>query len=119
MTTTTMSVSNRRTIAARAPAASVAVLHHVRILNILVAAGVLALAVGYVFMNSVASTKGFTIKTFEQRIGELQEEQKKLGIEAISGQSMQQIESRIGALGFVPTTHVEYLDPNAGTMAMR
>mgnify|MGYP001565074386 FL=1 len=67
-----------------------------------------AFAVLYLFLVNSLSTKGYEIKKLEKRIVELQEIQKRLGMESSALQSVQQIEETTKALNLVPSRWINY-----------
>lgn len=91
----------------------------IRTLNILLLVGVALMFVGYLAMNTQAATKGFTIKSLEREIATQEDDQKKLGLDAIARQSMDIIDEQIGVLGMVPVTSVDYVSAAPATMAVR
>lgn len=90
-----------------------------RVINVLVAVCAIAAFVGYLVLNTQASTKGFTIRALEKRISALEEEGQRLGIESIARQTMESIDGRIQGLGFVPVAGVEYVTAAGGTVAVK
>lgn len=63
----------------------------------------------YVIEVNNISTKGYEIKKLEKTLGELQDSQKKLELEASSLKSMQNIETEVKTLNLVPSNEVKYL----------
>jgi hypothetical protein len=90
-----------------------------RVLNALVAAGAILMVLGYLAMNNAAATKGYVIRSAEQRIAELEEQKRKLDFEAVTDQSLRRIEGMVDGLGFVPVSNVEYVNANNGSVAVR
>ncbi len=90
-----------------------------RVLNILLIAGTVLLFVGYLAMNNQAAANGFTIRTLERRVSDLEEQRKKLDMDLLGRQSMQNVEDQVRGLGFVPVQSVDYLQAAAGPVAIR
>lgn len=90
-----------------------------RVINVLLVVGAVAAFVGYLVLNTQASTKGFTIRSLEKRISALEEDGQRLGIEAVARQTMESIDGRIQGLGFVPVAGVEYVTATGGTVAVK
>lgn len=91
----------------------------VRIANALMLLGIIAMALGYLVMINTSATKGFQIRSIEQKIAGLEDERKRLDLQALASQSMGSIESQVGGLGMVPVSNVEYLSGAAGSVAVR
>ena len=70
-------------------------------------------------MNNQATTKGFSIRTLESGIAELETEQRRLDIEAVSMQSTKRVEERIGQLGMVEVTAVDYISTIPPSVAIK
>jgi hypothetical protein len=90
-----------------------------RLLNALLVACVIAMSLGYLVMINRSATKGFIIKAIEQRISGLEEERKRLDLETLASQSMENIESRVGDLGFVPVSSIDFVNGAGGAVAIR
>ncbi|MEY4722996.1 MAG: hypothetical protein RLZZ324_509 [Candidatus Parcubacteria bacterium] len=90
----------------------------VRMVNILLLGAVVAALVGYLVLNNGVSTKGYSLRSLQARISDLEEERQKLDLAVVSGQSMGTIDGRIQGLGFVPVARVEYVGGGSG-VAMR
>jgi hypothetical protein len=90
-----------------------------RVINVLLAVGAIAAFVGYLALNTQASTKGFTIRALEKRISALEEEGQRLSIEAVANQTMGSIDGRIQGMGFVPVAAVEYVAVPGGVVAVK
>lgn len=101
------------------PTAKVAARFDVATMNVVLLALGLALFVGYLVMNSKASTKGFAIRTAERTISSLEDERKKLDMEAVAVQSLQRVEEGISGLGMVQVEEVEYLDVAPPSVAVK
>lgn len=99
--------------------AYVPVWRDIRVLNALLALGVLALFAGYLAMNNRAAEKGFAIRTMEKRILELQDERQKLDLSVVTDQSMDALDGKIQGLGMVPVTNVDYVNGGSGAVAVR
>ena len=91
----------------------------VRLANTLLLIGLAFMAMAYLVMINKSATKGFTIRSVEQRISSLEEERKNLDLDALASRSMGSIESQIGGLGLVPVTKVEFLSGAVGPFAAR
>ena len=91
----------------------------VRVANMLLLIGLAVMAVAYLVMINKSATKGFTIRSVEQRIASLEEERKNLDLDSLASRSMGSIESQIGDLGLVPVTNVEFLSGAVGPFAAR
>lgn len=90
-----------------------------RVINVLLIVGAVVAFVGYLVLNTQASTKGFTIRALEKRISALEEDGQRLGIEAVARQTMESIDGRVQGLGFVPVSGVEYVTAAGGTVAVK
>jgi hypothetical protein len=87
--------------------------------NVVIAAAVIALFMGYLAMNNVAAATGYRIREMERTISSLQEEQKKLDLKVVERKAMRNIESQVGGLGLIPVSHVEYLGTGSSAVAVR
>ncbi|MBI4458211.1 hypothetical protein HY633_04570 [Candidatus Uhrbacteria bacterium] len=88
-------------------------------LNIAFLVFTLMLFVAYLAMNSRSAANGFVIKSMERQVAELRDQQEKLNIEAASSRSMEEIERRVGELGLVPVTSVEYVNVGQSAVAIK
>jgi hypothetical protein len=101
------------------PTAKVAARFDVAMANVALLALGLAFFVGYLVMNSQASTKGFAIRTAESTISKLEDERKKLDIDAVAAQSLHRVEEQVSGLGMVQVKGVEYLSTAPPSVAVR
>lgn len=99
--------------------AYVPVWRDIRVLNALIALGVLALFAGYLVLNNSATEKGFTIRSMEKRINELQNQRQKLDLSVVTDESMDSLDGKIQGLGLVPVTEVDYMNGGSGSVAVR
>ncbi len=90
-----------------------------RLINLLLIVGTSLLFVGYLAMNNQAAANGFTIRSLERRVGDLEEQRKKLDMDLLGRQSMQNVEDQVKGLGFVPVQAVDYLQAVDGVVAVR
>lgn len=74
---------------------------------------------GYLVQINVASSKGYQIRSLENQISELKEEREQLELKVAQEQSVQAVESKVQAMGMVPTPKVEYVAVTAPTVAQR
>lgn len=107
---------NRREKGARAKALA---LSDARSINIILLVAGVALFVGFLMLNSQASTKGFAMREVEREIAALEDARKKLDMEAVSMQSLQRVEEQVGTLGMVPIETVDYVNVGAPAVAVR
>ncbi len=91
----------------------------IRVLNALIALGVIALFAGYLVLNNSATEKGFAIRSMERRINELQNQRQKLDLSVVTDESMDSLDGKIQGLGLVPVTDVDYLNSGTGAVAIR
>ncbi|MEA3249885.1 MAG: hypothetical protein U9Q03_06075 [Patescibacteria group bacterium] len=91
----------------------------VMVANIALAALILSLFVGYLMMNNRAATKGFAIRLAEKHIAELRDQGRKLDLEMVSVQAMENIDSHVSGLGFVPVSRVDYLTTGPAAVAVK
>lgn len=91
----------------------------IQVLNTLILGVSVSFFVGYLVMNNQAATQGFTIRSVEKRIAELEHESRELDIEAVSIQSMKHIEEQIGGLGMVPVSSVDYISAIPPAVAVK
>lgn len=101
------------------PTAKVAARFDVAMANVALLALGLAFFVGYLLMNNQTSTKGFAIRTAENTISVLEDERKKLDMEAVTAQSLHRVEEGISGLGMVQVKGVEYLNAAPPSVSMR
>ena len=91
----------------------------VRVLNSLLLAGMASFFVGYLVYNNQVAAKGFTARTMEKRIAELEGRRQKLDLEAVADQSMEAIDAKIKGLGLVPVAAVGYVSGGSGVVAVK
>jgi hypothetical protein len=91
----------------------------VRIINALLLLGIVTMVIGYLVMINRSATKGFMIRSIEQKISSLEDERKKLDLQALASQSMASIEDQVSTLGFVAVSDVEYLSGAANPVAVK
>jgi len=75
--------------------------------------------VGYLVQVNAASSKGFQIRTLENRISELKENGDKLELKVAQEQSVASVEQKVQAMGMVPTPEVQYVSAPQPGVAMR
>lgn len=92
---------------------------HVAVANVLLAGLCVALFIGYLAMNNRAAAGGFTIRSLEHRVAALRDEQKKLDLDAANRQALENIESKVGALGLVPVTSIQYVNVGGNAVAIK
>ena len=90
-----------------------------RMINGLLLFGVFMFFIAYIFFNNAASTKGFFIRSLEKKIITLENQQQKLSLEVVAGQSMDTVETKISGLGFVPVSRIDYVNAGGGAVAVR
>lgn len=112
-------VRNNRTLNERAHAHGVLRFMDTRVLNIIVLASTATLFVGYLAVITQSATKGFTIKNLEHSISALEDEGKRLDVDAVTHQTMGSIEERVQELGLVPVPSVDYMSGSASAVAVR
>lgn len=91
----------------------------VRVLNSLLIAGIASFFVGYLVFNNQVAAKGFTVRTLEKRIAELEERRQKLDLEVVADQSMGAIDAKVKDLGLVPVAAVGYVSGGSGVVAVK
>ncbi len=79
----------------------------------------LALLVLYVVRLSTVSIKGYDISALQKEVKTLQEEQAKLQFEIAKNGSMQNIQSRLKSIQFVPVENPEFASLEAPIIAQR
>ena len=87
--------------------------------NLCLIAATLVLFVGYLMMNNRAATKGFAIRNAERQIAELREDGRKLDLEMVSAQAMENVDTHVSGLGFVPVSHVDYISTAPAMVAVK
>jgi hypothetical protein len=90
-----------------------------RVVNALLVLGIAAFFIGYLALNTQAAQKGFSIRMLEKRISELEDRRQRLDLSVVAGQSMQATHGRLGELGLVPVSSVDYVDAGAGAVAVK
>lgn len=78
-------------------------------------AGCLVLAVAYLVQVNSFSTKGFEIKSLQKSVEARKDENKKLGINSASLQSMDQVQNDPSVVGMIPVTAINYIHQAALT----
>ncbi len=87
--------------------------------NVALICATAALFVGYLAMNNRTATKGFSIRNAEQRIAELRDEGRKLDLQMVSVQAMENVDAHVSELGFVPVSQVDYLTAGPSMVAVK
>lgn len=100
-------------------ASRVAVLSDLLVVNVMLAAAVGALFIGYLALNNVAAARGFEIRATENRISDLEDQRSRLDLQVVELQAMDAIESQVGALGLVPVTRVDYMGIGPAAVAVK
>ena len=77
------------------------------------------LAVAYVIELNLISRRGFQVRTLEQRVKQLQQEQQTLTLRLAELQSLTSTEDRIASLGLVPADTIEYVSIGGASVARR
>jgi hypothetical protein len=91
----------------------------VLVANVMLILSAIALFVGYLAMNNAAATKGFAIRTAEREIAELRDLGRKLDLEMVSVQAMENVDTHVSGLGFVPVNDVEYISSGPAVVAVK
>lgn len=63
----------------------------------------------YIWQTNAVSTKGYEISDLEQKIKELEQENRKLDVHIAEYSSMQSIQTRLASAHLVPAENVEYI----------
>lgn len=74
---------------------------------------------GYLVTISSASMKGDQIRTLENEVAALKEEQDRLELKVAQEQSVRAVDRKVQELGMVPTPKVEYVMATVPTVAMK
>ncbi len=102
-----------------ASAGAISVFRDIRVLNVMLVAATASLFLGYLVLNNASATKGFTVRTMQRKISELQDRGQKLDLQVVSNQSMDAIQAQARNLGFVPVANVDYVDAAGGVVAVK
>jgi hypothetical protein len=86
-----------------------------------IALGVLVVGffVGYLVQVNATSSKGFQIRTLQNRISELKETGDKMELKVAQEQSVASVEQKVQAMGMVPAQQVQYVAAPSDGVAMR
>jgi hypothetical protein len=76
-------------------------------------------AVSYLYYMNQTATGGFDIKGMENRIEQLNKDNKQLEVKAAAIQSLSVIEQTSAQAGMVATTKIEYLPAVGSSVAVR
>lgn len=76
---------------------------------------ILVLGVGYIFVMSTVSTKGYELKEAEHSVSQLREEIQRLSITIAQYRSLQSIQTRVADLGMVPIDTISYHPLGSGS----
>lgn len=93
----------------------------IRMTALTVIGALLALGGGIIYLtliNRVATT-GFEIKTLEQRVSQLRDENRKLELEAANLQSLAVVQSATESLGLTEVAKIEYLPVTGAAVARK
>ena len=68
----------------------------------------------YLYQVNRAASKGFTLRTLERQLDQLETTVAELENTAATMQSLSVVEARVRGLGYVPVDHMEFVDVPAG-----
>jgi cell division protein FtsL len=88
-----------------------------KFLNLTILAAIIFFGLLYLFEINTLGTKGYQIRSLQEQIRVVQEDQKNLQMQASALQSIDRIQQQAQALNFVPATNVTYL--KASDFALR
>lgn len=88
-------------------------------LNIVLMLLIMIVAISYLYYMNQTATGGFDIKGMENRIEQLNKENKQLEVKAAAIQSLSAIEQSSTQSGMVATTKIEYLPAVGSSVAVR
>ena len=74
---------------------------------------------GYLVQINIASSKGYQIRSLENQISELKEQRERLELKVAQEQAVQAVETKVQAMGMVPTPKVDYVAVTAPIVAQR
>ena len=86
-----------------------------------VSLAVLTVGIGFVYLlqTNVSATKGYAIEKLNEKIANLEEENKKLNLRYIETQSMANIVSQVGSMDLVATTEIDTVSSLGSAVALR
>lgn len=116
---TTLAHNMNSHAAAHEASALVPLWRDLRVLNVLLIAAAVGLFAAYLGLNNQLAQKGFAVRQLEREIAVLQDEREKLNLSVVENQSMESLNSRVGGLGMVPVTAVDYVEDVSGSVAVR
>lgn len=73
----------------------------------------------YIVQTNGTATKGYTIMSLEERLNQLNEENKQLKMEATELQSLSRIEKIIGVYEMTTVAQIDYLSPAGSVVAVK
>ena len=88
-------------------------------LNIILLLLITFVAISYLYYMNQTATGGFDIKGMENRIEQLNKDNKQLEVKAAAIQSLSVIEQSSAQAGMVATTKIEYLPAVGSSVAVR
>ncbi|GEM_PF-1522787 len=88
-------------------------------LNVLLLVLIIFAAFSYLFYINRTATGSFEIKGLESRLSQLQEDNKKLELQAAEIQSLSNIEEGVKDMDMVAVSHIQYLPAVGSTVAVR
>lgn len=91
----------------------------IRAFNIILLAAIAILFASYLAANNLAASSGFTVRGLENRIAELEGQQRHLDLQVLDRQAMSNVEAKAAELGFVPVSGEEYLTAAGGSVALK
>jgi hypothetical protein len=89
------------------------------VLNIALAIGCIAFLAGYLAINTRTAAKGFMVRSLEQEIAALEEQQNNINLEIFSKQSMHNVQRIIDEKGFIPVQNVDVIEKKDGPVAAK
>ncbi len=74
---------------------------------------------GYLVQVNAASSKGFQIRTLQEKISDLKQQVDKTELRVAQEQSVASVEQKVREMGMVPTDEVQYVSSGASVVAQR
>jgi len=79
---------------------------------------IITFGIGYLLIANNTAIKGFKVKELENKVADLQEQNKKLELDAIRLQSVGEVEKKISELSMVKLAKTEYISATGSSVAL-
>jgi hypothetical protein len=95
------------------------IINGVLLANLFLIVVIISFFVGYLALNNQTAADGFMMRDLEKQIVVLRDQGKRLDLQIIAMQAMNNVGQQAGKLGFVPVGQLEYISGGPAAVAVK